>query len=166
MKNLRFIITFALALTCFARSGRAGAPATAALYIYTTGSGEFSPFQSGQLINVGQNCALTATADPGYEFNNWEMIGVYTLEQFTVDAHGNPLPPVFSQVVTHYQDYFYTPTVYFTMQADSLVEDVPGQEIVTGNWGWQANFTPTPEPSTLGLIACGLTVIFFRAAKR
>jgi hypothetical protein len=61
-------------------------------------------------------------------------------------------------------NYSYQPTLEFTMQPDTVIANNPGLTVVQ-SYGWQANFVPVPEPSSIALIACGLTAIFFHRSN-
>jgi len=46
-----------------------------------------------------------------------------------------------------------------------LIDD-PGIRIITETGGWQANFEPIPEPSSIALILCSFTAaVYFRASR-
>jgi hypothetical protein len=166
MRRLCLIASFALALVFFARPGHAQDSTNATLYLFTTGSGEISLYQNGQSLVVGQDYEMTAIPDPGFVFGSWQQMDVFIFSEITIDAEGNPNPPVVSIVGSPTGEYTYQPVLDFTMQPESVIFSNPGVETITQGSGWQANFTPTPEPSTIALVACGLAAIFFRTARR
>ena len=159
MRRLLFIISFALGLVFFVRPSHAQDINTAPLYLFTTGSGEITSLQNGQMLNVGQNYEMTALPDAGSIFSSWQPVNVFTFEQFTVDANGNPLPPIISMTDTPVPNYTYQPVLDFTMQPEMVLLNNPGVETITQSSGWQANFVPAPEPSTIALVVCGLVAI-------
>jgi len=155
-------------MLCFALRGHAQTPSTTPLYLFTTGSGQISPFITGELLTVGQNYEMQASPDPGYQFSDWRPVNVLFFTEFTVDAEGNPLPPITSTVLSPGAIYSDQSVLDFTMQPSTVVIDVPGVRTVTQSQGWQANFVPTPEPSTLALMFSGGTaiVLLLRARSR
>jgi Divergent InlB B-repeat domain len=166
MRRLRFITVLALTIIFFARPGRAQDANTAPLYLFTTGSGNIFPYQDGQLLNVGQDYEMTAVPDPGFVFSSWEQVNVFTIEEFTIDANGNPNPPIISQTISPAPPSVFQPVLDFTMQPETVILNIPGVRSVTQDDGWQANFVPTPEPSTIALVACGLVMLVFSFRAR
>lgn len=158
MRRLHFATALAFVLACFAGAGRAQDTNTVALFLFTTGSGEINPYLGGQMLNVGQDYEMTAVPDPGFVFGSWQEINVFLFELITLDAQGNPAV-ITSSVYSPGPIYSDQPVLDFTMQPAVLVFDVPGVRSVTEYDGWQANFTPTPEPSTAGLFLCGLAAV-------
>ena len=158
MRKLGSIILVALAALCFALPGFAQTPSTTPLYLFTTGSGQISPFQNGQLLTVGQTYEMQAMPDPGSVFSSWQPINIFTFTEFTVDPEGNPNPPVTSTVLSPGSVYGEQPVLDFTMQPLTVILDTPARTVTEGV-GWQVNFVPTPEPSTLVLMVGGLMAV-------
>jgi hypothetical protein len=133
--------------------------------LFTTGSGEISPLQDGQLLVVGQTYDMEGIPDSGFAFGSWQPVNVFTFTQMQVDASGNPLPPLISIVPSPVPDYSFQPALEFTMQPVVVIADNPSLTITQGT-GWQVNFVQVPEPSRIALFVCGLTAILFRWRRR
>ncbi len=156
----------ALAMLCFTRPGRAQDTNTAPLYLFIAGSGEISQLQNGQMLNVGQDYEMTALPDAGFIFSSWQQVNIFTFEQITIDANGNPNPPIISQVTSPVPPSVFQPVLDFTMQPEMVLLNNPGVETITQSSGWQANFTPTPEPTVLALTTFGLMIISLNRKTR
>jgi len=148
-----------LATLCFTHRSCAQGTLTP-LYLFTSGSGSITPFQDGQLLEVGQSYDMTAVPDPGYIFSSWQSVNVFVITQTNYDANGNPLPPVTSVVPSAGgPQYTSSPQLEFTMQSPSAVTSAGANPGITRSFGWEANFVPVPEPSDAALIACGIITI-------
>jgi hypothetical protein len=165
MRTLRFIALLALGILCLTLHGYAQVPSTTPLYLFTTGSGQISPFTDGELLTVGQSYEMQAIPDSGFVFSSWQPVDIYTFTEFTFDQSGNPLPPITSTVLSLGATYTEGPVLDFTMQPLSVILDTPART-VTESFGWQANFVPTPEPSPLALMASGLMYAAILSARR
>ena len=154
MRKLGSIILVALTALCFAFPGFAQTPSTTPLYLFTTGSGQISPFVNGELLTVGQTYEMQAMPDPGSVFSGWQPINIFTFTEFTVDPEGNPLPPITSTVLSPEPVSSEDSVLDFTMQPLMVISDTPAR-MVTESFGWQANFVPAPEPSTLAVLMVG-----------
>lgn len=154
-------IWFVLAMVCFAHMGYSQGT-LAPLYVYTNGDGSISPYQSGQMLEVGQTYDLTATPDPGYQFSSWEPVDVFIFTQTNYNNGEPVLPPTVSIVPSVVPTNIYGADLEFTMQ-DVIDITSPGEnpEIVQA-FGWQANFVPVPEPAETAIVGCGLAVIALR----
>lgn len=155
----------ALGTMCFARPGNAQVPSTTPLYLFTTGSGQISPFTDGEFLTVGQTYEMQAIPDSGFMFGSWQPINIFTFTEFTLDAEGNPNPPISSTVLSPEPIYSEEPVLDFTMQPLTVILDTPART-VTESFGWQANFVPAPEPSPLALMASGLMYAAILSARR
>jgi hypothetical protein len=134
------------------------------LQLFISGNGSVTPLQAGDLLTVGQTYDMEAVPAADSVFSSWQPVNVTTVTQFDLDANGNPVPIYISTVPLLVADYSYQPILEFTMQPDTVIADTPTLSIVQ-SYGWQANFIPVPEPSSIGLIACGLTAIFFHRSN-
>lgn len=162
MKKLvaKFVVVLAaLATVCFPSQSHSQGT-LAALHLYTSGNGSVTPLQDGQLLVVGQTYDMEAVPDSDSVFSSWQGVNVFTFTQMQFDGAGNPLPPIISTVPSLVPNYSYQPILEFTMQPDTVIQDSPGLTVVQ-SYGWQANFVSVPEPSSIALIVCGLTAIFF-----
>jgi hypothetical protein len=158
MRTLRFIALLALGTLCLTLHGFAQTPSTTPLYLFTTGSGQISPFSNGQLLTVGQTYELQASPDPGFLFSDWQPVNVFVFTEYIVDSGGNT-NMVTSEEVSPVPAYSNQPILDFTMQPLTVILDNPGSSTITQSEGWQADFVATPEPSTLVLTASGLMAI-------
>lgn len=160
MRNSVFIIMFTLATVCFAH--RSCAQGTLApLSLFTSGSGEISPFQDGQMLEVGQSYEMTAIPDDGYVFSSWQPVNVFTFTQITPPLNGWTNPPIVSIVLSPLREFTDLLVLEFTMQPVTVIQSGTPSIMITESSGWQANFVPVPEPSGIALILCGLTTIAF-----
>ncbi len=76
MKKFILVALVTLATVCFA--GRShGQDTLAPLYLYTSGDGNITPLESGQLLDVGQSYDMTAVPDAGYVFSSWQPVNVF-----------------------------------------------------------------------------------------
>jgi Divergent InlB B-repeat domain len=166
MGKLGFIGLTVMAVVCFADCGHAqGTVTEAPLPLFINGAGQVTPYQDGQMLQVGQSYEMTAIPDAGSLFSSWQPVNVFTFVQAQFDAAGNPLPPIISTVDSPVPSYSLDPVLDFTMQAPSVIANNPGLS-VTQSSGWQANFGSAPEPSCFALIMLGLTAIMFRWCKQ
>jgi hypothetical protein len=110
----------------------------APLQLFTTGSGKVVPFNDGQMLEVGHRYVLTAVAEPGYEFANWNPVNVFTFIQQVLDESGN-LETVTNTVLSPVQRFISRPALMFEMQAEEVILSSPALTIIQGV-GWQANF--------------------------
>jgi hypothetical protein len=157
---LNSLITLAAAGSaqpCFSQ----GTP-PAPLYLFTAGNGSITPLQNGQSLEVGQTYDMTAVPDAGFAFSSWQPVQVFVFTQITLDAQGNPNPPITSTVASPVPQYTYDPDLEFTMQPEMSILNNPGVETITEDSGWQANFTPVPEPSTWALLIVGGALLLRR----
>src|ERR1700677_1244561 len=90
---------FILVIVYLAQSGFSQ-DTLAPLYLFTNGDGTISPYQSGQMLDVGQTYDLTATAANGYEFNSWQPVNVFIFTQTSYDSNGDPILPPTVSIVT------------------------------------------------------------------
>ena len=103
---------------------------------------------------------MTATPAPGFTFSSWQEVNVFTFTTTVYDQNNDPVQTNVSVVPSPLPNYFYTPSLSFTMQPDLLIFDTTS-ETLTRNTGWQANFDPIPEPSAIMLVAGGLVTTLF-----
>src|SRR5690349_18981291 len=89
MRKLTLITFLAVVMTCFTRQGFTQS-SLAPLYLSTNGSGSITPFQTGQLLEVGQSFQMTAIPDAGFAFDSWQQASFFVFTQFLQDAGGNP----------------------------------------------------------------------------
>jgi hypothetical protein len=163
MKKFTLILA-ALATVCFASQSHSQGTSTP-LHLYTSGNGSVTPLQDGDLLVIGQTYDMEAIPCSDSVFSSWQPVNVTTVTQFDLDANGNPVPIYISIVPSPVPDYSYQPILEFTMQPNTVIADTPTLTIVQ-SYGWQANFAPVPEPTSLALIACGLTAILFGWSKQ
>jgi hypothetical protein len=156
----------AVATVCFAHQSFAQDVSDAPLSLFINGAGSVSPLQDGQSLEVGQSYTMTAIPDSGSAFSSWQPVNVFTFIEFTYDSNGDPNPPVVSTVLSLVPGYTYQPALEFTMQSVMVIYDQPGLRTITQSSGWQVNFVPVPEPSSLALTLYGLTVTIFHWGRR
>lgn len=153
MRKFTHLALGIVGILCFAQ--HSNAQDTAYLYLFTTGSGSISPYQNGQLLDVGVSYEMTATPDPGYEFSSWQPVSVFTDTTILEDQNGNTVTNV-SMGDVPVNEYFYTPDLTFTMESQTLFAGT--NDIETETTGWQANFVvAVPEPSEALFITGGFT---------
>jgi hypothetical protein len=92
---IRIWFLMAMAMAIFAQWGYSQGT-LAPLYVFTNGDGTITPYQSGQMLEVGQTYDLTATPDFGYEFSSWEPVDVSVITQTNYIRDEPILPPVVS----------------------------------------------------------------------
>jgi hypothetical protein len=156
MRTLRFITLLALTTLCLPLRGNAQTPSTTPLYLFTTGSGQISPFTNGEPLTVGQTYELQAIPDPGSEFSDWRHVNVFFETQYLVNTVNNTTNILISEIPSPGPVYSSQPILDFTMQPETVIIDNPGSLTITESQGWQADFVATPEPPTVALIASGL----------
>ena len=159
MRKFTFITMVALTIACFTHQSYAQGT-LAPLSLFTSGSGEISPLQDGQLLEVGQTYDMEAIPDTGFVFSSWQPVNVFDFSQITFNADGSTNPPVLSTVVSLVPNFTEQPLLEFIMQPESVIYDSAAVNI-TESIGWQANFVPVPETSSFALIVFGLTTIAF-----
>ena len=134
----------------------------APLLLFTNGEGQFTPYQAGQLLEVGQTYTVTAVPADGYVFTGWQQANVFTTWQVTVDGNGDTNPPVISTIVSINPGLSSAqPQLEFILQSPDEIYDNPGVSTITESVGWQADFTPVPEPATTTLTVSGITLFTF-----
>jgi len=128
----------------------------APLYLYVTGSGSVTPLQNGQSLVAGQTYDMQAIPAPGFAFDSWSGVNVFIFVETNLNPDGTTNAPITSVIPSPTPPLFFEPTLEFIMQPQEVLFDVPGVRTVTRSEGWQVNFVPVPEPSSLALILCGL----------
>lgn len=145
-------------MVCFACSGYSQGT-LAPLYLYTSGDGSITPYQSGQMLEVGQTYDITAVPDAGYEFSSWQPVDVFI---FTTTNYNNGvpiLPPVVSIVPSVEETNIYVSDLEFTMQDVMQVSSEGSDPDIVRAFGWQADFVAVPEPATGAIFGCGLAAM-------
>lgn len=133
--------------------------ALAPLFLNISGDGTVTPYQSGQLLTVGQNYELSETPAAGYVFSGWEQAYFFVFVEYTLDAEGQPLPPITSTVVSPIMGiYSDQPILDFTLMPEDVLYNVPGVAEITQDSGWQADFVAIPEPSSVLMMVVWLTI--------
>lgn len=147
---------------CFVQQGNGqGTVSHAPLHLFINGAGGVSPLLNGEMLEVGQSYTMTAIPDSGFAFSSWQPVNVFTLTSYSVDVGGGVSTNI-SVIASPVPQYISTPSLSFTMQPENLIYDNPGLRTIAKGSGWQANFEPVPEPSSLALTMCGLTATLFR----
>ena len=166
MSKSSFVTLVAVAMACVAHQCKAqGTVSYVPLHLFISGPGGVSPPLDGQLLEVGQRYDLTAIPDSGAAFSSWQPVNVFTFTSYIVDAGGGVTTNI-SVVSSPVAQFIYTSSLSFTMQPQTLIFDNPGVQTITEGSGWQANFEPVPEPSTLTLIVCGITATMSHRCRR
>jgi hypothetical protein len=153
MRKFVFIALFTLGCV-----GRAQGISYAPLFVFTSGDGSTPPLQSGQSLEVGQSYSMEGIASPGYVFSSWQPVDVFTFTIFTVSNNAT-IGYTYSQP-SPVPEYTYEPVLEFTMQPEILIDNT-AEVTIYQSFGWQVNFVPVPEPSSLELTGCGLAAILF-----
>lgn len=157
MRKFTVVLLVALATACFPSPGHAQGTLSS-LLLFTTGSGSITPFQNRQLLVVSQSYDMTAVPDSGYTFSSWQPVNVFFFTDIVSDGSGG-FSTNMSTVTSLLPESSEASTLNFTMQAPQVVFDGPGVRTVTESSGWQANFAPVPEPSSLALLVCGFAAL-------
>jgi hypothetical protein len=166
MRKSAFIVIVGVAIVCFARqSNGQGTMSFAPLHLYINGAGAVSPLLNGDMLQVGQSYSMTAIPDSGFAFSSWQPVNVFTFTSYIVDAGGTVSTNI-SVISSPVAQFIYTSSLSFTMQPENLIYDNPGVSTLTEGGGWQANFEPVPEPSSLALIMCGFAATMFHRCQR
>ena len=161
MRKFVFITMFTLATVCFVHRSYAQGVLYAPLMLFTSGAGGISPFQDGQSLEVGQDYDMEAISDDGFVFSSWQPVNVFSFSQVAYNAIDlSPISTNTSITLSAVPDFTEQTVLAFTMQPESVIVDTPSL-MITESSGWQANFVPVPEPSSITLIICGLTAIVF-----
>lgn len=147
-----------LALTCFAPPVYSQGT-LAPLYLYTSGDGSITPYQSGQMLEAGQTYEITAIPDAGYQFSSWQPVNIFIITQ-TNYAGGNPIiPPVQSIIPSVVPTNIFGADLEFALQSVlDVTADGLNPNIVEAS-GWQADFVPIPEPAEAVMVGCGFAVM-------
>jgi hypothetical protein len=159
MKKFVLLLLVTLAMVCFARQSHAQGT-LAPLYLFTSGAGSITPFQNGDLLQVGQSNNMTAIPDSGYTFSSWQLVNVFIIAQTNFDSGGNPiLPPITSIDASPVPQFTYQPELGFIMQPLMMIITNGSNPNIAEIVGWQANFVAVPEPSDATLVVFGFTLI-------
>ena len=159
MKKFMLILLVTLATVCFTRESRAQGT-LAPLYLFTSGAGSITPFQNGDLLQVGQSNNMTAIPDSGYAFSSWQLVNVFIITQTNFDSGGNPiLPPITSVDPSPVPQFTYQPELGFNVQPLMEISGGGQNPNIAEIVGWQANFVAVPEPSDAALVMFGFTLI-------
>ena len=128
----------------------------APLALSISGDGTVTPLQNGQSLEVGQDYEMEAIAAAGYVFSGWQEANFFTQVEVTLDPDGNPNLTT-NAVISLIPGYYSTASVLdFTAQDASLIFNYPGVEQIYQSPGWQADFTPVPEPGSATLVLAGV----------
>jgi len=164
MKKFILVLLVTLATVCFA-SHSYSQGTLAPLYLFTSGIGSITPLQDGQLLTVGQAYNMTAIPDSAFTFSSWQPVNVFVFNDVVMDVSGD-LSTNTSTVASPTADFTETSALTFTMQPVQVILDLPRVRTITESSGWQANFVPVPEPSSITLIVCALAAgVLFRAKR-
>ena len=166
MKKFMLILLVTLATVCFTRESRAQGT-LAPLYLFTSGAGSITPFQNGDLLQVGQSNNMTAIPDSGYAFSSWQLVNVFIITQTNFDSGHNPILPLSTSVdPSPVPQFTYQPELGFIMQPLRMITSNGSNPNISEIVGWQANFVAVPEPSDATLIVSGFTVIALFRCRR
>ena len=145
-------IGFALAMFCFVQIAYSqGNPAP--LYLFTSGNGSITPYQSGQMLEAGQTYEIAATPAEGYQFTSWQPANVFVITQTNFSSEGVPiLPPVMSIVPSVPPTNIYGDTLEFTLQDGTLITSPGENPAIFRTLGWQADFVPVLEPAVTATV--------------
>jgi hypothetical protein len=120
------------------RGQNSGGVQQAPLLLFTTGLGRVVPFHDGQMLEVGRRYVMTAVAERGYEFANWNPVNVFTFIEQVLDGSGS-MQTVTNIVTSPVPRFTERPALLFEMQAEEVIYNSPALTIIKGV-GWQANF--------------------------
>lgn len=137
----------------------------APLFLLINGNGQVSPYASGDLLQVGLTYDLLATPDPGYVFSGWQPVNVFNFMEITVNNDGTTNPAVSSTVVSPLPIFLYDSDLQFTQQDITTISDIPGVQTVSEGQGWQADFDPIPEPTSITLLGGGMLALWLHRRK-
>jgi hypothetical protein len=140
MKRLH-LIALAVVFVAIDLSQAFAQETNAPLFVFLNSGGSVSPFTNGEFLAVGQSYNMVATPEPGYEFDSWQPVNVFTFTNFVTDSAGNTIPVV-STTASPMPTYTNQPSLDFIMQPVVVISDNPGVRIITRSTGWQANFSP------------------------
>ncbi|MEI9960947.1 MAG: hypothetical protein WDM76_07375 [Limisphaerales bacterium] len=126
----------ALAAVSFNYQSYSQGVVSAPLFVFTNGSGTISPFQYGQLLNVGQSYDLTAIPNSGFVFSTWQPVNVFTITTALTNNNGDTLL-ISSLNTSPVPTYTTEPVLNFIMQPEVVIVANPLLTI-TGSSGWQA----------------------------
>jgi len=112
------------------------------LLLYTNGSGTISPYQNGQMLQVGHQYVLTACPDSGCQFRKWQMVNVST-EVKTVDYPSGLTVITTNTTVIETGRNYSDPRLNLVAELPTVqvFNAHPGTLKVTQVRGWRANFS-------------------------
>lgn len=159
MKKFPYITWFVLLAMFIAHKGQAQGTLEP-LYYSIVGNGSVTSLTNGQPLEVGRSYEMQAIAGAGYIFSGWQQVNVFELTQFTLGAGGEPNPPEISYTPSVIPGIYSSDSMLdFTMLSGNLIFNIPDVEEITQGMGWQADFTPVPEPSSGALVMSGAIAI-------
>jgi hypothetical protein len=115
------------------------------LMLYTNGPGTISPFEDGQMHEVGRTYYMIAIPEPGYAFTSWNPAEVFTLTSIVLDTI--PIPGTVitntntSVTLSPVPRYTGAQRLRFTMEPVEVLYNNNGNTL-TRSYGLQANFVP------------------------
>ena len=114
----------------------------APLLLYTNGNGHISPYECGQMLQVGPRYFIRATPTRGCQFVAWQQVKT-SVEVKTVIYPSGPVIITTNTTVTPTGKPLNKAWMSFTMEPVTvkLRNDNPGSSVITEQKGWQANFT-------------------------
>ena len=158
--------TVLLALAVMSLALSTEAQTNTPLYLFINGSGSVSPYQNGDLLEVGQTYDMTATPDDGYIFTGWQQVDVFSDTEYTFDGSGGLKSNTSTIVAPSSPVYTNAPDLTFTMQPVIYLFNVPEVRMLSQTYGWQADFDPVPEPSSVALAGSAFATLTLLGAGR
>jgi hypothetical protein len=112
------------------------------LLLYTNGSGTISPYQNGQMLEVGKRYILTACPNRDCAFRSWQMVNTF-IDVKTVNYPSGLTVITTNMTIIGTTRYYYDARLNFMAESPSvqILDDHPGNSRVTWFIGWRANFT-------------------------
>jgi hypothetical protein len=158
MKKIPFMLLLVLVGMCLAQRGFSQGT-YAPLYLFTNGDGSITPYQSGQMLEVGQTYTITATPAAGYEFSSWQPVNVFIFIQTNYNGGQPVLPPIESMDESLIPTNIYGADLEFTLQSVTMLSAEGANPVIYQASGWQADFVPVPEPADAAMAGCGFAVM-------
>lgn len=139
MKRIVLILAVMLAVQRLpAQSGTEGP--SAPLLLCTNGCGTISPYNNGQMLEVGHNYTLSACPASGFSFDGWRQVTMATTVQVT--RYPSDAWEITTNTYVVRRGRIFVHSLYIIVPAVSVSVSSNGPSVttVTRTEGWEADF--------------------------